>query len=113
MNTTSLSPSLHSPAVGSYCLKTTENHRPREPCELQSSHCFCCCSVAKSYLTLCDPMDCNMPGSPVLHYLPEFAQTHIPRVSDATQLSHPLSPPSPPALNYPQHQSFSNFSHLN
>ena len=40
MNTTSLSPSLHSPAVGSYCLKTTENHRPGEPCELQSSPLF-------------------------------------------------------------------------
>ena len=79
----------------------------------KAAHCFCCCSVAKSYLTLCDPMDCNMPGFPVLHYLPEFAQTHIPRVSDATQLSHPLSPPSPPALNYPQHQGFSNFSCLN
>ena len=36
-----------------------------------------CCSVAKSCLTLCDPMDCSMPGFPVLHYLPEFAQVHI------------------------------------
>ena len=58
-------------------------------------------------------MDCNKPGFPVLHYLPEFAQTHIPRVSDATQLSHPLSPPSPPALNLSQHQGFSNVSSLN
>ena len=37
-----------------------------------------CCSVAKSCLTLCDPMDCNTPGFPVLHHLPEFAQTHVP-----------------------------------
>ena len=37
---------------------------------------FCCCSVAKSCLTLRDPMDCSMPGFPVLHYLPELAQTH-------------------------------------
>ena len=36
-----------------------------------------CCSVAKSCLTLCYPMDCSMPGSPVLHYLSEFAQTHV------------------------------------
>ena len=38
---------------------------------------FCCCSVTKLCLTLCDPMDCNMPGSPALHYLPEFAQIHV------------------------------------
>ena len=36
-----------------------------------------CCSIAKSCLTLCDPMDCSIPGSPVFHYLPEFAQTHV------------------------------------
>ena len=58
-------------------------------------------------------MDCNMPGFPVLHYLPDFAQTHISRASDATQLSHPLSPSSPPALNLSQHQGFSNVSSLN
>ena len=38
---------------------------------------LCCCSVAKSCPTLCDPMDCSTPGLPVLHYLPEFAQTHV------------------------------------
>ena len=57
-----------------------------------------------SCLTFCDPMDCSTPGFPVLHYLPEFAQTHIFWVGDAIQPSHPLSPPSPPALNLPQHQ---------
>ena len=41
-------------------------------------HC-CCCSVTKSCPTLCDPMDCSMPGFPVLHYLLELAQTHIHR----------------------------------
>ena len=51
--------------------------------------------------TLCDPMDCNMPGSPVLHHLPELAQT---QVSDAIQPFHPLSSPSPPAFNFSQHQ---------
>ena len=68
--------------------------------------CFptCCCSVIKSCLTLCNPMNCSMPGFPVLHYLPEFAQTHIRWVSDAIQPPHPLSPPFPLALNLSQHQ---------
>ena len=47
-----------------------------------------------------------MPGFPVLHYLPEFAQTHAHRVSDALQSSHPLSPPPPPALSFPASGSF-------
>ena len=42
---------------------------------------FCCCSVIKLYLTFCDPMDCSTPGSPVLHYLPEFVQIHVHWVS--------------------------------
>ena len=62
-------------------------------------------SVAQSCLTLCDPMNRSMPGLPVHHQLPEFTQTHIHRVRDATQPSHPLSSPSPPAPNHPQHQS--------
>ena len=49
-------------------------------------------------------MDCSIPGFPVLHYLLEFAQTHIHWVSDAIQPSHPLSPSSPPTLNLSQHQ---------
>ena len=65
---------------------------------------LCCCSVTKSCTTLCNPMDCSMPGCSVLHYLLEFAQTHVHWVSDAIQPSHPLSPFSPPALNFPQHQ---------
>ena len=64
----------------------------------------CYCSVPKLCLTLCDPMDCSMPGFPVLHYLPEFAQTHVHWVSDAIQPSHPLLPPSPPPFNLSQHQ---------
>ena len=55
------------------------------------------------HLTLCDPMDCSTPGFPVLHYLPEFAQTHVHWVDDAIQPSHPLSPASLPALNLSQH----------
>ena len=50
-------------------------------------------------------MDCSKPGLPVHHQLPEFTQTHVHRVSDAIQPSHPLSSPSPPALNLSQHQS--------
>ena len=52
-------------------------------------------SVAQSCPTLCDPMNCSTPGLPVHHHLLEFTQTHIHRVSDAIQPSHPLSSPSP------------------
>ena len=62
--------------------------------------------------TLCDPMDCNMPGFPVHHQLPEFAQTHAHRVSNAIQPSHPLSSPSPPPFNLSQQQGLSNESVL-
>ena len=72
----------------------------------------CCCSVAKLCQTLCDPMNCKMPGFPVLHYLLEFAQTHVHWVSVTNQPSHPLSPPSPPALNLSLHRVFSNESAL-
>ena len=51
-------------------------------------------------------MDCSTSGFPVLHYLPEFAQSHVHRVSDAMQPSHPLLSPSPPAFNLSQHQGF-------
>ena len=63
-----------------------------------------CHSVAQSCLTLCNPMDCSTPGFPVLHYLPEFAQTHICWVSDAIQPSPSQWSPSPPAFNLSQHQ---------
>ena len=61
-------------------------------------------SVAQSCPTLCDPMDCNMPGLPLQHQLLELAQTHVCQVSDAMQPSRPLSSPSPPAFNLSQHQ---------
>ena len=60
-------------------------------------------SVTQSCPTLCDPMDCSTPGLPVHHQLPEFAQTHVHRLGDAIQPSHPLSSPSP-AFNLSQHQ---------
>ena len=62
-------------------------------------------SVAQSCPTLCDPMNHSTPGLPIHHQLPEFTQTHVHRVSDAIQPSHPLSSPSPPAPNPSQHQS--------
>ena len=61
-------------------------------------------SVAQSSPTLCDPMNRSTPGLPVHHQLPEFTQTHIHRVSDVIQPSHPLSSLSPPAPNPSQHQ---------
>ena len=67
-----------------------------------------CCSVAKSCPTLWNSMDYSMPDFPVLHYLPEFTQTHVHWVGDAIQPSHPLSPPFPPALSLLQHQDLFN-----
>ena len=54
--------------------------------------CGICCSVAKSCLTLCNYLNCNMPSFPVLHYLPEFVKTHVHGVSDTIQPSHPQMP---------------------
>ena len=61
-------------------------------------------SVTQLCSTLCDPMNRSTPGLPVHHQLPEFTQTHVHWVGDAIQPSHPLSPPSPPALNISQPQ---------
>ena len=60
----------------------------------------CCAAVhgVWSVTQSCDPMDCSTPGFPVHHQLPELAQTHVHRVGDAIQPSHPLSSPSPPAF---------------
>ena len=61
-------------------------------------------SVTQSCPTPCNPMDCSTPGLPVHHQLLELAQTHGHQVGDAIQPPHPLSSPSPPAFNLPQHQ---------
>ena len=61
-------------------------------------------SVAQSCPTLCNPMDCSTPDLPVHHQLPEFTQTHVHRVSDVIQPSHPLSSPSSHKFNLSQHQ---------
>ena len=72
-----------------------ENYHTQRPC---------CCLVAQSYMTLCDPMDCSTPGFPVFDCLPELVQTHVCQVGDAIQPSHPLSSPSPCAFSLSQHQ---------
>ena len=69
-------------------------------------------SVTQSYLTFCNPMNRSTPGLPIHHQLPESTHTHVHRVGDAIQPSHPLSSPSPPAPNPSQHQGFSNESAL-
>ena len=61
-------------------------------------------SVAQLCPTLCNPMDCSMPGSPVHQQLLELTQTDVHPVGDAIQSFHPLSSPSPPAFNLSQHQ---------
>ena len=61
-------------------------------------------SVTQSCLTLCDPMDCSMPGFPIHHQFREFTQTHVHSFGVAILPSHPLSTPSPPTFNLSQHQ---------
>ena len=70
----------------------------------KQEHDCCCYSVTKSWSTLYIPMDCSTLGFSVLHYLPEFAQTHVHWISDAMQPSHPLLSASHPTLNFSQHQ---------
>ena len=65
---------------------------------------YCCCSVGQLCQSLCDPMDCSTSGFPVLHNVLEFAKIHVHWVIDAIQLSYPLLPSSPPALNLSQLQ---------
>ena len=79
------------------------SHKLAKVLEFQLQHQFS--SVAQSCPTLCDPTNRSTPGLPVHHHLPEFTQTHVHRVCDTIQPSHPLSSPSPPAPNPSQHQS--------
>ena len=69
-------------------------------------------SVAQLCPTLCNPVDCSTPGLPVHQWLPELAQTHVHRVSDAIQLSHPLLSPFPPASIFSNIRVFSKESVL-
>ena len=78
--------------------RSTAGQRTKIPLVTQPK-CKICCSVVQSCQTVCNPMDCNMPSFPVLHYLLELAQIHVHRVGDAIHPSRPLSSPSPPAFN--------------
>ena len=69
-------------------------------------------SVTQWCLILCDPMSRSTPGLPIHHQLPDFTQTHVHRVGDAIQPSHPLSSPSSPAPNPSSISVFSNESTL-
>ena len=69
---------FHLGAIQRACWKNSDGKK-----KIQFLFCCCCCLVTKSCLTLCDPMDCSMPGSPVLNYLPELAQIRVHWVSDA------------------------------
>ena len=69
-------------------------------------------SVAQSCPNLCDPMDCIMTGFPVHHQIPELAETHVHRVGDTIQPSHPLSSPLLPPLIFPRIRVFPNESIL-
>ena len=80
--------------------------------EKKNPHSVQFSSVAQSCPTLCNPMNRSMPGLPVHYQLPEFTQTHVHRVGDAIQPSHPLSSPSPPAPIPPSIRVFSNESTL-
>ena len=77
-------------------LKTFQDHMLDHKTSLNA---FQFNSVTQSCLTLCDPLDCSMTSFPVHHQLPELAQVHVHRVSDAIQPSH-----SPPTFNLSQHQ---------
>ena len=83
---------------------------PADSITTQEFQAELCCSVTKLHLTLYDPMDYSKPGFPVHHYLPEFAQTHVHRVGDAIQPSHPLLSTSPSI--FPSNRVFSNESAL-
>ena len=93
--------SLLAPALtgGFFTISATGEALARKENKFQSVS-----SVAQLYQTLCNPMDCSMPGLPVHHQLPEFTQIHVHWVGDAIQSSHPLSSPSPPTFNLFQHQ---------
>ena len=76
--------------------------------------CYRCCgSVANLYPVLSNAMDYSTPGLPVLHYLPEFSQTHVHWTGGAIQSSHPLLPTSPPALNQITLPSKTDFQNRN
>ena len=77
---------------------------------LPSYHYLSSVQFSRFVVSLCDPMNCSTPGFPVHQQLSELAQTHVHRVNDVIQPSHPLSSPSPPAFNLSQHQGIIQLS---
>ena len=86
------------------CSLTWQTSHPRKGDSSLSLSFFFFFLQTQFCLTLCDPMSLSTPGLPVHHQPLEFTQTHVHWVGDAIQPSHPLSSPSPPALNLSQHQ---------
>ena len=82
------------------------------PIGIVTTPTYCCCSVANSCLTQHSTKGCSAPGFLVLHYLPELGQTHVLRIGDAIQPSHPLLSPSPPTFSLTSIGVFSNESVL-
>ena len=98
--------------LGSYCMiSVCLNFYPRNFLLLSTPPNFFCCyySVPNSCPALWDSLDCSIQGFPVLLNLLEFAPTHANWDGDAIQPSHPLSPPSLPALSLSQHHVFLEF----
>ena len=85
-------------SLATHCLEAACQKDPGNSVPRQLS------SVTQSCRTLCDPVNCSVPGLPVHHRLPELTQTHIHSAGDAILPSHPLASPSPPAFNLSQHQ---------
>ena len=98
-----VSPAVNSDKISTSSPLTTQLGKAMAKCKFWNMSWF---SSVQSCLTLCDPMNRSTPGLPVHHQLLEFTQTHVHRVSDAIQPSHPLASPSPPAPSPSQHQSF-------
>ena len=102
---TSRNQSFPEAITSSFCLTSSNLHLLH--CQALGSYFFDSIqfsSVAQSCLTFCNHVDCSTPGLPIRYQLPEFAQTHVHRVGDVLQPSHPLSSPSPPAFSLSQHQ---------
>ena len=79
------------------------NYEPSQALNCEHYYIFVVIQLL-GHVWLCNPIDCSRTGFPVLHYLPEFAQTHVHWVNDAIQSSHPLSTPSAYTLNLFYHQ---------
>ena len=94
---------LYRKSLGRLPKANTTHWKIQLSCKIQNSYCL----VTKSYLTLCNPMDCSTSGFPVLYSLLEFARIHV-HWNDAIQPSHPLLSPSPPASIFPSIRVFFN-----